>query len=186
MEKGRLEVITGCMCCGKTEELMRRIRRAKIAKQAVVIFKPAVDTRSSGIKSRDGQTMEAVEIFSTEEILKESRNFRVIGLDEAQFFQGLIKVVNILINQGKRVIMSALDTDFRGEPFGEIPNLIAISDEHLLLTAICIKCGTYAVRSQRLINGEPAPYDSPQIMVGGDEVYEARCRNCHKVPGAPN
>ena len=115
------------------------------------------------------------------------KGYQVIGIDGAQFFSGLINVVNKLINQGKRVIVAALDTDFRGQPFGEIPNLIAIADAHLLLTAVCGKCGSLnANRSQRIINGKPAYCDSPLFLIGGDELYEPRCRDCHKVLGNPN
>lgn len=187
MKKGRLETITGCMSCGKTEELIRRLKRAKIAQQKVIVFKPKTDSRSlECLKSRSGQRMKAVEISSSKEMISKSKGFQVIGIDEAQFLTGLIKVVNKLIDQGKRIIISALDTDFRGEPFGEIPDLIAISDSHLLLTAVCVKCGSLnAVRTQRIINGAPARYNSPLIMVGGEELYEARCRDCHKVPGRP-
>jgi len=182
--KGTIEVITGCMCCGKTEELIRRLWRAKIAKQPVAVFKPLIDVREDCLKSRNGQTMEAEEVQCIQEIIKRSRDFSIIGIDEAQFFPDLMKI-NILVDQGKRVIVSALDTDFRGEPFGDVPDLIAISDEHLLLKAICVQCGALALRSQRLIDGKPAPYGSPLIAIGDRDMYEPRCRNCHAVPGRP-
>jgi thymidine kinase len=193
-KKGRLEVISGCMFSGKTEELIRRLRRAKIAHQEVIVFKPKIDTRSgeNKIKSKVGYTFEAEEAASPKEIPKIIASlerlcgikFDVVGIDEAQFFdESLVKVVNKLIDEGRRVIVSGLDTDFRGEPFGVMPHLIAIADSHLLLTAICMVCREpTAIRTQRLINGKPAHYDSPLIMVGGEELYEARCRNCHEVP----
>jgi thymidine kinase len=187
MKKGRLEVITGCMSCGKTEELIRRLHRAKIARQQTIVFKPGIDKRSGNyLKSRSGLEFPAQEVFSALDILGKSSHFQVVGIDEAQFFSGLIPVIDELINQGKRIIISGLDTDFRGVPFGDIPFLISLADSHLLLTAVCVQCGSLnAVRTQRIINGQPAHYNSPLVMIGGDELYEARCRDCHEVPGKP-
>lgn len=199
MEKGKLEVITGCMCCGKTEELIRRARRASIANLREVIFKPTIDTRSreKRIVSRDKREFEAIDVKSAQEILKKVALFEVIGIDEVQFFnKDLIRVVKKLINLGKRVIISGLDTDFRGEPFEVVADLIARANEHLLLTAICMKCGKDgATRTQRMTWDQPAPWDSLRVMVGGDKAdrarfngvwYEARCLDCHEVLGAPD
>jgi thymidine kinase len=187
MKKGRLEVITGCMSCGKTEELIRRIHRAKIARQRIIVFKPQIDDRSEDcLKSRSGLEIPAQEIEVISDILIAACDSQVVGIDEAQFFSDLIPVVDELINQGKRIIVSGLDTDFRGEPFGDVPFLISLADSHLLLPAVCVKCGSLnAIRTQRIINGQPASYNSPLLMIGGDELYEARCRDCHEVPGKP-
>jgi len=185
--KGHLIVVTGCMGSGKTEEVIRLLNRALIGKREVVVFKPDMDTRSAGeIKSRNGRVFAAVEISvkNPEEILNQAKKAKCVFVDEIHFFnRALIAVIDSLINDGKQVITSGLDTDFKGEPFGIVPDLIAISDSHIQLTAVCMKCrGENANRSQRFINGKPAPYDSPLIVVGGDEQYEARCRDCHEVP----
>ncbi len=176
MPHGTLEVIVGCMSSGKSEELIRRIRRATIAKQSVVVCKPAIDSRSgeAAVASRDGATHRAVSVHTADEILSAITTAQqVVGLDEIQFFDArLLDIVRILVQQGVRVIAAGLDTDFRGEPF----DLVA------KLTAVCVRCGEQAIRTQRLIGNAPAPHDSPRIVVGGDELYEARCRNCHEVP----
>ncbi|MDA2922692.1 thymidine kinase [Patescibacteria group bacterium AH-259-L07] len=177
--KGRLETLTGCMACGKTEELQRRIRRAKIAKQRVVIFNSHVDMRSEKDKvtSRIGLQLDAIEVTVPSEILEKAEQFDVIGIDEVQFFDhDLVEVIERLIDMGKRVIVSGLDTDFRGEPFGIVPYLMAISDDLLRLKAVCMQCGKPAIRTQRIVKGDEL------IVVGGDEAYEARCRDCYEVP----
>jgi len=185
MKKGVLEAIVGCMSCGKSEELIRRVKRAIIAKQSVIVFKPALDNRTDEvtIASRDGKRCDAIAIDRPSEILERlNGDHQVVGFDEVQFFgPELLPVVNALLERGTRVIVSGLDTDFRGEPFGIVPQLLALADSVTKLTAVCMRCGGIATRSQRLINGQPAPYDAPTILVGGDEAYEARCRDCHVV-----
>ncbi len=183
---GWIEIITGCMASGKTEELIRRIETAEIAKQDVGIFKPRTDTRSKKfVSSRKGCKKKAIEVNEAKEILQFIDRFEVFAVDEVQFFsEKIVSVVNKLSKAKKRVILSGTDTNFRGEPFGIVPNLIAIADEHTILHAVCMKCHSqHANRTQRLINGKPAPYNDDLIKVGGDQMYEARCKNCHEVPG---
>lgn len=186
MKKGPLEIIVGCMASGKSEELIRRLKRAVIGRQSVIVFKPKTDTRTDAktIKSRSGFTYEAVAVDDPAEIIKLCGAARVIGIEEAQFFdRRLIAVVRRLTDvEKRRVIVCGLDTDFRGEPFEVVAALMAIADSVDKLTAVCVKCGEPATRSQRLIDGDPAPADAPVIQVGGDECYEARCRDCHEVP----
>lgn len=183
---GTLEVIVGCMSSGKSEELMRLIRRAIIAKQAVIVFKPAKDTRcgKQEIASRDGRTCEAIAIDGPRMAASYLKpEHRVVAFEEAQFFsEELIQMVRDLVAQGKRVIISGLDTDFRGEAFEMLGRLMAEADRTTKLNAVCMKCGQTATRSQRFIDGQPAPYDAERYIVGGDEMYEARCRSCHEVP----
>ncbi len=185
-EYGSLEVITGSMFCGKTEELIRRLRRAKIAKQKVQVFKPIIDHRYgiAKVTSHSGADFEAVPVDSSAMILsKLDPDTTVIGIDEAQFFDfGIIDVVECLADQGIRVIITGLDMDFRGEPFGCMPTLIAKAEHVDKLNAICMVCGEPACRTQRLINGYPAHYNDPIVIVGAAEMYEARCRKCHEVP----
>jgi thymidine kinase len=185
MSHGTLEVIVGCMSSGKSEELIRRIRRATIAKQSVVVCKPAVDSRSGeAVASRDGATHRAINVHTADEILSAvNTTQQVVGLDEVQFFDArLLDIVRILLEKGVRVIAAGLDTDFRGKPFDLVAKLMADADTVTKLTAVCVRCGGQAIRTQRLIGGAPAPHDSPRIVVGGDDLYEARCRNCHEVP----
>ena len=184
---GWIEVICGVMFSGKSEELIRRVRRALIAKKRVQVFKSHLDERYAGlyhVSSHDGRTVEAVPVDSPEQIARlVSEDTQVIAIDEAQFLQqGIVELVTSLAASGHRVILAGADTDFRGEPFGPMPQLLAIAEQVDKLHAICVKCGNPACRNQRLIGGEPARYDSPTIMVGGEESYEARCRNCHSVP----
>jgi thymidine kinase len=184
-KKGSLEVIVGCMSSGKSEELIRRLRRASIAKQGTIVFKPAHDVRTDAvtIASRDGKKHGAVTVVKTAEILAlVTSEHRVVGLDEAQFFdEGIVAVANALVDRGVRVIVAGLDTDFRGEPFGMIPQLLAIADTVTKLQAVCVRCGETAIRSQITVAPPSADITSPDF-VGGDEKYEARCRNCHEVP----
>lgn len=184
--KGTLEVIVGCMSCGKSEELIRRIKRAIIAKQSVIVFKPALDSRTDEvtIASRDGKRCDAVAIDRPNEVMERMNGgHQVVGFDEVQFFgPELLPIINALLERGTRVIVSGLDTDFRGEPFGIVAHLLAVADNVTKLTAVCMRCGGQATRSQRLIDGKPAPFDAPIVQVGGDELYEARCRSCHHVP----
>ncbi|WP_448590377.1 thymidine kinase [Thermoflexus hugenholtzii] len=189
MEKARagwVEVISGCMFSGKTEELIRRLRRAQIARQQVQVFKPLIDTRYGleRVRSHNGLDIEAIPVPHARAILDHLQpGTTVVGIDEAQFFDWEIAdVVQALAEQGIRVIVAGLDMDFRGEPFGPMPLLMAQADQVDKLHAICVVCGAPATRTQRLINGRPARYDDPVILVGGSETYEARCRRCHVVP----
>lgn len=188
-ETGRIEVICGSMFCGKTEELIRRVRRAIIAKQTIKVFKPRIDDRYGikNITSHTGQSVEAIPVESSGDILAlADGSATVVAIDEAQFFDmGLIDVVQRLVDEQKlRVIVAGLDTDFRGEPFGPMPQLLSIAEEVIKLHAICVVCGEDASRTQRLVDGKPAAYDDPIILVGAQESYEARCRRHHQVPPA--
>lgn len=187
--KGRIEVICGSMFSGKSEELIRRIRRAEIARQQTQVFKPVLDTRygASSVNSHDGRARDAIAIESSGQLLGSlDSTTTVIGIDEAQFFDtGLVSVCRDLAAKGIRVIVAGLDLDFRGEPFGPMPALIAQAEMVDKLHAICVNCGDEASRSQRLINGAPAKYNDPVILLGAQESYEARCRQCHEVPGQP-
>lgn len=184
---GRIEVVCGSMFSGKTEELIRRVRRAIIAKQAVQVFKPVIDDRYGSIEeiiSHNGQSTKAIALSSANQIHNHlKRTTTVVAIDEAQFFDdAIISVANQLADKGLRVIIAGLDLDFRGEPFGPMPQLMAIAEEVQKLQAICVQCGELASRTQRLVNGEPAHYDDPIIMVGAHESYEPRCRQHHDVP----
>jgi len=182
---GRVEVICGSMFSGKTEELIRRLRRARIARQKVQVFKPALDNRYAEEKvvSHNGQGLEAAAVESAASIQQQvEAGTTVVGIDEAQFFDAeLPAVVDALAGRGIRVILAGLDMDFRGEPFGAMPLLMARAEDVTKLHAICVVCGEEASRTQRLVNGQPARYDDPVIMVGAAEVYEARCREHHVV-----
>ena len=183
---GSIEVITGSMFCGKTDELIRRLRRATIARQKVQVFKPVIDDRYAveKVTSHAGSEYAALPIQSAVEIperLDEATT--VVAIDEAQFFDNeIVTIASDLADQGKRVIVAGLDTDFRGEPFGPIPMLMAQAERVDKLHAICMTCGEPASRTQRLIDGKPARYDEPVVVVGAAELYEARCRKHHKVP----
>ena len=183
---GRVEVICGSMFSGKTEELIRRLRRARIARQKVQVFKPALDNRYAEEKvvSHNGQDLSAQIVESAADIPTfVEPDTTVVGIDEAQFFdETLLTVVSGLAEQGVRVVLAGLDMDFRGEPFGVMPALMARAEEVTKLHAICVVCGEDASRTQRLVNGRPAHYNDPVIMVGASEVYEARCREHHIVP----
>lgn len=183
---GRVEVICGSMFCGKTEELIRRVRRATIAKQTVQVFKPIIDVRYGleRVTSHDGQNIEAQPVETSAEISHLlSPKTTVVAVDEAQFFDDqIVPLVNDLAARGLRVICAGLDLDFRGEPFGPMPQLLARAEDVTKLHAICMICGEPASRTQRLVNGSPARYDDPIIMIGATEVYEARCREHHIVP----
>jgi len=183
--KGRVELVCGSMFSGKTEELIRRIRRAIIAKQEVQVFKPAIDQRFlvQKVTSHNGVGLEAHPVASSAEILEQlDPKTTVVAIDEVQFFdEGIVEVCEALADQGKRVICAGLDMDFRGEPFGPMPQILAHAEEISKLHAICVICGEEASRTQRLIDGQPAAYDDPIVLVGAAEVYEARCRECHEV-----
>jgi thymidine kinase len=184
---GWVEVISGVMFAGKSEELIRRVRRSVIARKKVQVFKSHLDDRYGGvftISSHDGTLVEAEPVSASVEIMERIRpDTEVVAVDEAQFLDaGIVPVANTLARRGVRVILAGTDSDFRGEGFGAMPQLMAVAEIVDKLYAICVICGGPATRNQRLINGKPAPYDSPQIMVGGRESYEARCRHCHEVP----
>jgi thymidine kinase len=187
-DSGRIEVICGSMFSGKTEELIRRIRRAMIAKQTVQVFKPVLDDRY-GIQhviSHNGQKIEAIPVDSSQNIIDQIKDkTTVVAIDEAQFFDDdLVAVVGKLANRRVRVIIAGLDLDFRGESFGPMPQLLCHAEDVVKLHAICVVCGNPASRTQRLVNGEPARYDDPIILVGAKEAYEARCREHHIVETA--
>ncbi len=184
-EGGWIEVVCGSMFSGKTEELIRRVNRAIIAKQKVQVFKPVIDTRYAHQKvtSHSGAQFVATAVADAAELLsKLDPETEVVAIDEAQFFDwSIAELCNDLADCGLRVIVAGLDMDFRGEPFGPMPVLMAQAEQVDKLQAICQVCGAPASRTQRLINGQPAAYDDPVILVGAKEVYEARCRECHKV-----
>lgn len=185
--KGWVEVITGVMFSGKSEELLRRVRRSLFAGRNVQLFKSFLDDRYAGqykISSHDGRSIDAEPVTSSQQVRDLTRpDTDVVAIDEAQFLDGdICRVVNELADHGIRVIVVGTDMDFRGEPFGPMGSLLAQADEISKLNAICIQCGAPATRNQRLINGEPAPAMGPTIQVGGAESYEARCRDCHEVP----
>ena len=183
--KGSLTVIAGSMFSGKTEELIRRLRRALYARQSVQVFKHVLETRSdlTEIRSHNGVPHEAVAVSSSEELLERVESATdVVAVEEAQFFDGgIVDACRRLADSGYGVIVAGLDMDFRGEPFGPMPMLLAEADEVVKLRAICARCGRDASRSQRLIDGKPAPASAPTILVGAQETYEARCRHCHEV-----
>lgn len=187
--KGRLEVICGSMFSGKTEELMRRLGRAEYAKQNVLTIKHSIDNRKSAatILSHNGQERLAFSIDNNKENINKildlaNKNIQVIGIDEIQFFPiEIIDVIVKLVDMGKTIIVAGLDLDFKGEPFGITPLIMAIADSVLKLKAICVVCGKDAHHTQRIINGIPAKYDDPIILVGAQDAYEARCRNCFAI-----
>jgi thymidine kinase len=186
---GWIEVISGVMFAGKTEELIRRVRRAVIARRKVQVFKSHLDARYAGIyhvATHDGLTVEAEPVDSAEQVMRGVRDdTEVVAVDEVQFLDdGIVEVADTLANRGVRVVLAGTDVDFRGLPFGALPTLMCIAEVVDKLHAICVVCGGPATRNQRLIDGEPAPWTSPTIMVGGRESYEARCRHCHRVPKA--
>jgi thymidine kinase len=184
---GWIEVISGVMFAGKSEELIRRVRRSIIARKKVQVFKSHLDDRYGGVftvASHDGTIVEAEPVSASLEIMEKIRpDTEVVAVDEAQFLDaGILTVANALAGRGVRVVLAGTDSDFRGEGFGAMPQLMAAAEIVDKLHAICVVCGGPATRNQRLINGRPAPYESPTIMVGGREAYEARCRHCHVVP----
>lgn len=183
------ELITGPMSCGKTEELLRRIRRCIIAKKKVKVISPDVDTRTKGdyIESRNGLFLEAVKVKHSIQILSVVKpEDQIVAIDELQFFdENIVSVITQLMNEGKKVIGTGLDLDFKGDMFGSMPQLMCIATQVDKLHAVCMKCGSdHATRTQRLINGKPADKNSPLIMIGGDETYEARCLKCYELPDA--
>lgn len=183
---GLVEVITGSMFSGKTDEMIRRLRRARIARQKVQVFKPALDTRFSEKKvtSHAGSEFDATPVSSAADILPRiDSDTTVVAIDEAQFFsEEIAGVVQDLAERGIRVLVGGLDTDFRGEPFGPMPIIMAQAERVDKVHAICMVCGEEASRTQRLIDGKPARFDDPVVVVGASELYEARCRLHHEVP----
>ncbi len=184
---GWIEVVAGVMFSGKSEELIRRVRRAIIARKRVQVFKSHLDARYAGIysiSSHDGRTVEAIPVDSASQIAVQIDPMaHVIAIDEAQFLdETVVGLVTSLAGRGRRVILAGTDTDFRGEPFGPMPSLMCVAEVVDKLHAICVLCGGPASRNQRLIGGKPAPWDSPTVMVGGTESYEARCRMCFSPP----
>jgi len=182
---GWVEVICGSMFCGKTEELIRRVRRAQIARRQVQVFKHSLDARyaEQKVASHDGAQLEAAPVESTAQLRAAiAPETTVVAIDEGQFFDDdLADLCVELAHRGARVIVAGLDMDFRGEPFGPMPRLMALAERVDKLQAICVVCGGPASHTQRLIGGRPAAYDDPVILVGAEEVYEARCRGCHQV-----
>lgn len=188
-DQGRIEVVVGSMFSGKTEELLRRVKRAQIARQKVQLFKPKIDNRYSEdhIQSHNANKMQSIVTSSSKEILaRVEENTRVVAIDEAQFFdEGIVEAAQTLAYRGKRVILAGLDLDYRGKPFGPIPDLLAIAESVTKLTAVCVICGNPATRSQLVqskADQAPLNTDNP-IVVGGQDSYEARCRFCHEPQG---
>jgi thymidine kinase len=189
-KNGFIEVVCGPMFAGKTEELIRRIKRLEYAKQNVVVFKPKIDNRYDApgeIVSHNMSKKPSVIIESSAEVMAHvTDDTDAVVIDEVQFFDhGIVKVCETLADRGVRVICGGLDRDFRGEPFGPVPDLLARAEFVTKLTAICVKSGMPATRTQRIINGNPAHYDDPLILVGAEESYEPRSRHWHEVPGKP-
>lgn len=186
MQGGWMEVVCGSMFSGKSEELIRRVRRAQFAKQQIIVFKPEIDDRYSeeAVVSHNGTTVIAIPVAHSSHIENYVENrYDVIAIDEAQFFdESIVDVSMALADRGFRVIVAGLDQDFRGEPFGPMPRLMAVAEKVTKLQAVCTVCGAAASRTQRLINGVPAGFDDPVILVGASEAYEARCRKHHEVP----
>lgn len=193
IKKGSLEIICGSMFSGKTEELMRRLKRSEFAKQGVLTIKHQIDNRSgyTCISSHNGNKREAHPIENTSESIFKlldlvDNKINVIGIDEIQFFpKEIIEIICTLLNKGKRVIAAGLDLNFRGEPFGIMPTLLAFADNVTKLRAICVQCGDEAFHTQRIVNGNPAKYNDPIIMIGASECYEARCRGCFSIDMPP-
>jgi len=186
---GWVETISGCMFAGKTEELIRRIKVLEFAKKEILVVKPTIDNRYSDTKvvSHAGSSVDSITCVKAKEILDFVKpETEVVAIDEVQFFDDEIcEVCNILADRGIRVMVAGLDTDFRGEPFGPMPKLITQAEFVTKLAAVCNKCGAPATRTQRIINGEPASYNDPIILVGASESYEARCRHCHEIKDSP-
>jgi len=183
---GSIEVVCGSMFSGKTDELIRRLVRATIAKQKVQVFKPAIDIRYAveKVTSHTGSNFDAIPVEKAAAIREKlETDTTVVGIDEAQFFDPeIVQVAQELASRGIRVLVAGLDMDFRGEPFGPMPILMSMAEDVYKLHAICMVCGDEASRTQRLVNGKPARYDDPVVIVGASEMYEARCRVHHEIP----
>lgn len=183
---GWIECICGSMFSGKSEELLRRIKRGVIAKQKVLLFKPTIDNRydENRVSTHNGNTYDSISIEKSADILNyvKDKKYDIIGIDEIQFFDNeIVKIINNLADNGVRVIVAGLDMDFKAEPFHPMPEIMAISEMVTKLHAVCNKCGNEASRSQRLIDGKPAKYNDPIVVIGASESYEARCRHCHEI-----
>lgn len=188
-KEGWIEVITGPMFAGKTEELIRRIKRLEYANRNIIVFKPSIDNRYADgeVVSHNNNRTRSISIAKASEMMKYiNEDTDVVAIDEIQFLnEEAVDICEYLADQGKRVIVSGLDRDFRGEPFSFMPKLLSLAEYVTKLSAICVKCHTPATRTQRIINGRPANYSDPIILVGAKDSYEARCRDCHEVPGKP-
>lgn len=188
--EGWIEVISGCMFAGKTEELIRRINVLSYAKKNIIVFKPKIDNRysDSEIVSHSGAKVPCLVVEKAHDILKKiEADTEVVAIDEVQFFdKDIVEVCEYLADKGIRVMVAGLDKDFRGESFGVMPELLTRAEFVTKLTAVCAKCGAPATRTQRLVNGKPAGFEDPIVMVGADESYEPRCRHCHQVPNKPH
>lgn len=187
MQGYSFELITGPMSCGKTEELLRRIRRAIIAKKKVKVIFPEIDTRTRGdyIESRNGLWLDAIKVKNAAQILSVVKDEdEIVAIDELQFFdEHIVKVVSKLMSEGKKVLGTGLELDFKAEPFGYMPELMCLATCVNKLYAVCMKCGSdFGTRTQRLVDGKPVDKNSPLIMIGGDETYEARCIKCYELP----
>jgi len=186
---GWIEVITGPMFAGKTEELIRRVRRLQYANRNIIVFKPSIDDRyaDNEVVSHNDSRTRSVSILKASEIMEYINiDTDVVAIDEIQFLdEDAVEICEYLADKGIRVIVSGLDRNFRGEPFSFMPKLLAIAEYVTKLSAICVKCHTPATRTQRIIDGKPANYNDPIILVGATDSYEARCRDCHEVPGKP-
>ncbi|SER63264.1 thymidine kinase [Salisediminibacterium halotolerans] len=189
-KEGWIEVVCGSMFSGKSEELIRRVRRASFGRQKIQVFKPEIDDRYANeeIVSHNGAKVYAEPVADAVAVLERvESNTQVVAIDEVQFFDpNVIDLATKLADDGVRVIVAGLDQDFRGEPFGVVPHLMALAETITKLQAICLSCGSPASRTQRLIDGRPASYDDPIILVGASEAYEPRCRHCHEVPNKPD
>ena len=188
--EGWIEVISGCMFAGKTEELIRRINVLSYAKKNIIVFKPKIDNRysDSEIVSHSGAKVPCLVVEKAQDILKKiEADTEVVAIDEVQFFdKDIVEVCEYLADKGIRVMVAGLDKDFRGESFGVMTELLTRAEFVTKLTAVCAKCGAPATRTQRLVNGKPAGFEDPIVMVGADESYEPRCRHCHQVPNKPH
>ncbi len=186
---GWIEVITGPMFAGKTEELLRRVKRLEYAKKNIIVFKPLLDNRyaDNEVVSHNDNRTRSVNINTAKEIFDYvNHDTEVVAIDEVQFLDDeAVKIIEYLADRGIRVIVSGLDKEFRGEPFTFMPKLLAIAEYVTKLTAVCVKCGSPATRTQRIVNGKPAKYNDPIVLIGAEESYEARCRSCHKVYRKP-
>lgn len=187
--EGWIEVICGCMFAGKTEELIRRINVLSYARKNILVFKPKIDDRYSTteIASHAGSKVPCIVISEAKEILDHvNYDTDVVAIDEVQFFdEDVVDICEYLADSGLRVMVAGLDKDFRGEPFGVLPDLLTRAEFVTKLTAVCAKCGSPATRTQRIINGKPASFNDPIVLVGAKEAYEPRCRHCHEIVEKP-
>lgn len=188
-KSGWIEVICGCMFAGKTEELIRRIKVLQYAKKNILVIKPSIDNRYSDdeIASHSGYRVKSINVDNAYGILNHIKpDTEVVAIDEAQFFsKELIDVCETLADSGRRVMLAGLDRDFKGETFGIMPDLLTRAEFVTKLSAVCVKCGAPATRTQRLVNNKPASYNDPLVLIGGQDSYEPRCRHCHEIKDKP-